>query len=221
MASAGNIGGMGEMLAVAEGLNAFAALLASPSPQVGVARVDWSLFKPVYQGRSGRRLLDEIDVPSSAPEPSAMDEHPFHRLVREAPPATARGLVTACVAEAVARALGFDASETIDPRQGFFKLGMDSITTVRLGLALEARLGCRLPRTVAFEYPTIEALAAFALKTIAPSEDPRATAAPLTAPIASVLPEHLSEEELTALLTDKLKEPTAVAVPSRLPNRNR
>jgi myxalamid-type polyketide synthase MxaE and MxaD len=183
--------------------------------------VDWSLFKPVYQGKNGRRFLDEIEVRSATAEVPPAKETPLQRRLREAEPAERGGLVKGRVAEEVARTLGFDSPDTIDHRQGFFKLGMDSIMTVRLGNSLEACLGCRLPPTVAFEYPTVEALAGFILKVVSPSEAPLAAPPSMVGPTAEGLPEHLSEEELTALLSDKLKETAGSAVAATASTRNR
>jgi acyl transferase domain-containing protein len=225
MASGRDIGRLGPMLMqpldVAEGVGAMGALLGGPSARVSVAKVDWSLFKPVYQGKNGRHLLDEIEGGAGTEEGSPAKETPLRRRLREAAPGERGGLVTGRVAEEVARTLGFDSPDTIDHRQGFFKLGMDSIMTVRLGNSLEASLGCRLPPTVAFEYPTVEALAGFILKVVAPSEAPLTAPPPKLGPTAEALPEHLSEEELTALLSDKLKETADTADVAMVPIRNR
>ncbi|PYQ42300.1 MAG: hypothetical protein DMF77_13265 [Acidobacteria bacterium] len=209
-------------LAVTDGVEALGALLQGSAVRVSVARVDWRVFKPVHQSKSGRRFLDEIEVGPAAEEGPPAKETPLQRRLREAEPGERGGLVRGRVAEEVARTLGFDATESIDHRQGFFKLGMDSIMTMRLGSSLEATLGCRLPRTVAFEYPTVEALAGFILKKMmAPSEAPHTAPARAVSPTATTLPEYLSEEELTALLSDKLKETSGVTVPFRVPSRNR
>jgi acyl carrier protein len=44
---------------------------------------------------------------------------------------------------------------------GFFEMGMDSIMTVELKRRLEVALDCKLPTTVAFEYPTIDRMSDF------------------------------------------------------------
>ncbi|HVU25846.1 MAG TPA: SDR family NAD(P)-dependent oxidoreductase [Opitutus sp.] len=61
----------------------------------------------------------------------------------------------------VARVLGLDGPGRVDPAQGFFALGMDSLTSVELRNRLQARLGRPLPSTLAFDAPTAEKLAAF------------------------------------------------------------
>jgi acyl transferase domain-containing protein/acyl-CoA synthetase (AMP-forming)/AMP-acid ligase II/acyl carrier protein len=54
-------------------------------------------------------------------------------------------------------ALELPAAE-IDPSQPFAYYGLDSIHAVRLTTALEAWLGCELPPTLAYEYPSIDLL---------------------------------------------------------------
>jgi acyl transferase domain-containing protein/acyl-CoA synthetase (AMP-forming)/AMP-acid ligase II/acyl carrier protein len=48
----------------------------------------------------------------------------------------------------------------IDPQEAFVYYGLDSVATVSLAADLEDWLGCRLPPTVAYDYPTIASLAA-------------------------------------------------------------
>ncbi len=54
--------------------------------------------------------------------------------------------------------LGFGPGESIDFHKGFFDLGMDSLMVVELGDRLKTSLGCALPSTLLFKYPTLEAL---------------------------------------------------------------
>ena len=71
------------------------------------------------------------------------------------------GVLLAHVREQVADVLGLESPETLDIQQGFFRLGMDLITTVRLRNRLERSLACTLPATVAFEYPSIDTLTTY------------------------------------------------------------
>lgn len=47
----------------------------------------------------------------------------------------------------------------IDPSQSFLSYGLDSVQAMSLVGDLEAKLGRRLPPTLAWDYPTIDALA--------------------------------------------------------------
>ena len=62
--------------------------------------------------------------------------------------------------EELARRIEVD-PELIDPRQPFERYGLDSLNALRLASELEARIGCRLPATLVWDYPTIESLARY------------------------------------------------------------
>jgi hypothetical protein len=81
--------------------------------------------------------------------------------------------------------------------------------TVQFRNRLEARLGQPLPSTVAFEYPTVEAMSDYLLHVVLAAKL-GATAAAMVRPAAEITPvpapaDDLSEEELTALLAEKLR----------------
>ncbi|BCB83199.1 hypothetical protein Psuf_005120 [Phytohabitans suffuscus] len=57
--------------------------------------------------------------------------------------------------------LGAASADELSARIGFFDLGMSSITALELKVRLERRFGCALPNTLAFEYPTPEALSRY------------------------------------------------------------
>ena len=58
----------------------------------------------------------------------------------------------------LADALGV-AAEAVDPDQGFFSLGLDSLRLVELSDALERHLHREIPSALLFEHPTIAELA--------------------------------------------------------------
>ena len=59
----------------------------------------------------------------------------------------------------LAQELGID-REKIDPRQSFLSYGMDSVQAMTMVGDLEAKLEVRLPPTLAWDYPDIDALSA-------------------------------------------------------------
>ncbi len=62
--------------------------------------------------------------------------------------------------ERLAEQAGLD-SEEIDPRRPFAYYGLDSAEAVVMAGELEEWLGCTLPATLVWEYPTIETLAKY------------------------------------------------------------
>jgi myxalamid-type polyketide synthase MxaE and MxaD len=128
-------------------------LLSAGVTQATLAAVDWAALKSVYESRRRRPLLDELGrAPASAGLPVAEGGADLGRRYAEASPTRRRELVLEHVCDAVARILGSDA-RTIDPGQGLFEMGMDSLMSVELKGRLEKAVGRALPSTLTFNYP--------------------------------------------------------------------
>lgn len=203
--------GLQEMPA-ADAFEILGYLLGSRVTQATVAAVDWGVFKPIYEAKRHRPFLKEIRVPHREVDDRRSPTHAgVARLVGAAPSTDRWELLRSHVRQQVARVLGLDSCDAVDPERGFFEMGMDSIMTVELRSRLGADLGRSLPSTLAFEYPTVDALARYLARDVlgldlGPARragvwpgDHGTTAGP-------VEPEKRSEEELTALLAEKLRQ---------------
>jgi acyl carrier protein len=142
-----------------DALEALGALLQSGVPQATVARVRWKTFKPVFEARARRPILDAIEV-GSATEAELPGGGCLAESLRRASPATIPLLLRNTVAAEARDVLGLPMSQPLDFEQGFFEMGMDSLMAVEFKKRLEFALGCTLPRTLAFEYPNLTELAA-------------------------------------------------------------
>ncbi|HZR97749.1 MAG TPA: beta-ketoacyl reductase, partial [Chloroflexota bacterium] len=144
-------------------LASLGTLLATDTAQKTVAAIEWHRFKPYYEARRARPLvadiaLDQLAAPAA---PAEAEPSTLLRRLRKAAPSERRELLLAHVRDEVAGVLGFAPPEQLDVRLGFFQMGMDSITTIQLRNRLQTDLGCKLPSTLAFEYPTVESLATY------------------------------------------------------------
>jgi myxalamid-type polyketide synthase MxaE and MxaD len=194
-------------LPVDPALEAMGRLVSSGAPQAVLASVDWAVLRAFYETRRRRPLLDELGrTPAGAGLPGPQGGGDLPRRYAEASPVRRRDLVRDHVLEAVARILGLDA-RSIDPGQGLFEMGMDSLMSVELKGRLEKAVGRALPSTLTFNYPNPAALADYLVREVL---EPTVTSTAEAATPPSVLPEgpadELSEEELAARLAARLKE---------------
>ena len=199
-------------LASGTALEAFGALAQGSRAQVVVADIDWTRFKGSYEARGHRRLLERIKTAADL-MPPAMDNEVVRRIDRAAPADRERLLVDVVRAE-VAQVLALSSSASVDPAQGLFEMGMDSLMALELRTRLETRVSRALPATLVFDCPTVQAIAALLLRELSSGEAPHGAVAPATArraPVsqASTQPQldldALSDEEAEALLLKKLE----------------
>jgi acyl carrier protein len=108
-----------------------------------------------------------------------------------------------------ASVLGLGAEE-VDLQLGLFDMGMDSLMSVELRSRLAKAVGRKLPSTLTFNYPNVNALAGY-LGTLLTAETTTTTmaspveSAPAAPTPARVDTDSLSEDELAALLADSLQ----------------
>ncbi len=96
------------------------------------------------------------------------------------------------------------ASQTLDPHRPLREYGLDSLMALDLSTALSHLIGRRLPATLVYEQPTVEAIAAHLARELGSNLSPAAQPAddPRTAAMAEV--RNLSEQELDAFVAETL-----------------
>lgn len=93
--------------------------------------------------------------------PSIETATPLPEQLAAAPLDERFDLIVAYVQEQVARVLGFADATYVPTTEGVTDLGMDSLTAIELRNRLQTGLKAKLPATLVFDYPTIEALAGY------------------------------------------------------------
>ena len=123
--------------------------------------------------------------PAQATAPSTPSG--FLADVLAAAPPRRRALVLDRATGEIRRLLGRAPQVRIDPTQSLFELGLDSLTAVQFRAVLQRTFGCSLPASLAFEHPTLDALAdALVALVEADHRDARADGAAGAAPEAEI-----------------------------------
>jgi myxalamid-type polyketide synthase MxaE and MxaD len=176
--------------------------IAGGAAQVTVASVDWATFKPVYEARRRRPILEHVSLGSAAPDSPDPAGGDVLRQLQAAEPESRSALLATHIRAVTARILGLEPRQ-VDPRKGLFDLGMDSLMSVDLKTQLQASLGRELPATLTFKYPTVAALAGFLEQELELNRVERAD--PRTS-LPGIEGEDLTEDELAAQLASKLAQ---------------
>jgi acyl transferase domain-containing protein len=182
-----------------EGLRMLARLLGRDAAKdapvaLGIVPVRW----PEFLRRLPGFALPRFEPFGAQPSAPAQD---FRARLDAAPQGERAPLLSAFLRETLAAVLGLRDGARIAAQQRFFDLGMDSLMTLEFRNRLEAELKLQLPATLAFNYPSLEALGEHLSELLPVKRPPNSADRQL---------EGLSESELAALLAEELAgEPNA------------
>ncbi|MEG3436744.1 hybrid fatty acyl-AMP ligase/type I polyketide synthase [Pannus brasiliensis CCIBt3594] len=118
-------------------------------PKTSSGKIQRHACKAEYLEGSLHSIGEDRGVTVSEPVPVAVE-----RENRQ------QGSIESWLRENIARRLGIS-PRSIDPREPLASYGLDSLSVIRLSAELEDWLGRKLSPTLAYDYPTIEALSAY------------------------------------------------------------
>jgi acyl carrier protein len=172
--------------------------LASGVPEVAVLSVDWRRFGAQPGAEPSRALLSELldgHAPATTSAASVLPQ------LMGAPASRRRALLIAHARTLALRILALDEATPVDERRPLKELGLDSLIAVELRNAFARSLECSLPATLAFDHPTLSALAEYLEDRLFGADTrPRATIVASDAGEVGALSEEAAEELLLAEL---------------------
>ena len=191
-------------IAPEQGLQLLGKLLAVKRPQVGVMSIDWSKFLRQLPSEIVSPFLESFHNESKS---SSKQELQFLRQLETVAVSERWHLLREHIRSQLAKVLGLNSPEQIDLQQGFAELGMDSLMAVELRNRLQSSLGCSIPSTLAFDYPTVEALVNYLAQELlllepAPSLTEESQTVNELEPSTNI--EELSQDEIADLLAREL-----------------
>ena len=129
------------------------------SAAVAIATIDWPVFRQSYELHGPRSILADFALPRTELDETASGQAasaPVLRQLQKGPENERQEQLTTYLQNVVAAILGRDSLPSVD--RGLMDMGMDSLMALELRDRLQRDLGCTVPATTAFDYPTIAAL---------------------------------------------------------------
>jgi acyl carrier protein len=148
----------------AEALRLFDAGLRSPHAALAPVKLDLTGLRgaPSVLLKGLVRAERRTAGTRRATDPAGLTE----TLAAQSPDQRVETLV-ALVRAQIAVVLGHAGADDVDPDQGLFDIGFDSLTAVDLRNRLGAATGAALPPTVVFDFPTARMLADYLVEDLA------------------------------------------------------
>lgn len=131
-----------------EGVLIFERLLNTNYSEIGVMPTDWNKYPDQNNFFEALKKIKEKEERSNV-----------LTKLREADPARRRKMIIEYVESEVCGILGYqEGNQYFEEDQGFFELGMNSLTAIEFKSKLQDAFECQLSSTLTFDYPTIAKL---------------------------------------------------------------
>lgn len=195
-----------------QGVKVLQQLIEQDSIQTAVLPINWAKLGQQFASGIVPPFLSEVAQVGTTPSTATSKEAAEPTLLKQLEASVAserRELLVGAIREQVERVLGLSPAHSIGLRQGLTEMGMDSLMAVELSNRLKGLLGQPLPATLAFEHPTINALADYIEQHVLSSSMKPEVSTP-TKPDAeeAILSEleALSDDEIESSVLDELKK---------------
>ncbi len=201
-----------------QALEAFARVLGRGPAAVAVMAMDWRRYAERHPDAAHSTFLADVastvasvaDTAIRRPATSA-DAASLAQELRTLPAPERRARLVAHISTAITNVLALPIGRVIDPDQGLFRMGMDSLTSMELRNRLQKALDCSLPPTLTFKYPTVRELAEYLAGRLGGEHEP----VPVTPAVAAaaVAPSIANAAEPIAIVGLGCRFPGGVSSP--------
>ena len=171
-------------------LNTLEKILFNQIIRAGVITIDWQRF-PYINQNFYQNFRSQAKPQTSNPSSDILKQ--WQTLPIKQRSSWLINHLSLCVSNI----LGHSNDETIAPQQGFFDLGMDSLTSTELRNLLQTDFDCSLPSTIAFRFPNVETLADYLLREVLDICEPILT------PIPEKIPSKIHQKQIKESTPDK------------------
>jgi acyl carrier protein len=189
-------------IAPERGLQLFGELIQSGSlSQVGVLLMDWSEFRQQFPAGDVPPLFSQLFLDAEEDRKGSAKEGHQRRQLDEAAPHARLKLLMDYLSDEVARILGYNGR--LNPKQGFFEIGLDSLMALELRSHLQTTLGVSLSSTLALDYANLEDLTEYLSGILEPTKAEQEAPEPKrTSLLEEVVP--FGQDELDTLIEEEL-----------------
>lgn len=192
----------------AQAIWAMEQLITEKVTQAAVLPVDWS---QLASGNITMPLLADLVKSSNKLDLQAGS---FFTQLKDTALEERKDLLTAFVKNQLMSVLGLELNSDLDTQQGLFDLGLDSLTSVEFRNRIQLSLNCTLASTLAFNYPSIEAVVNYLSQSVLDldipgvnKDEPENTSDSTVVEIDGLESEidDMSDDDLQRLLEDELE----------------
>nr|QEO74387.1 AMP-dependent synthetase and ligase [uncultured bacterium] len=184
------------------GLRLLTQLLLDELPQAAVLPIEWNRF---LKGPTTPPFYHDVAADTPRRQKTSQEVANVLSELRTTDADQRKSRMIDYLRAEIAAVLGFEA-QAISPRGRLFDLGMDSLTAVEMQNRLQRGLAIDLPTTLAFDYPTVEALAPYLLDRLGLAAAVVTEKQDKTDHRLAEQVEQYSDEEVESLLRDKYQD---------------
>ena len=142
-----------KLFSTKQGLALLEQVMVSDVDTVLAFKTNWTNFREKYPGAIDDQLYNLL-----APKRDVVRDTKFIHEVNKLPVEERYDKIFEFVNDALVKVLKVEDTRTIDPEQGFFEMGTDSLAAMELKQLIDNALHTTLPSTVIFNYSTLNQL---------------------------------------------------------------